>query len=197
LSQFDLDLSRGSDLLENVGELKESTTHKQLSDAQLKTIVDYIVYLDSKLKLCDLEHQTIEDDFINEELPKVNELKRKHIKQISSIVSHVNLVLNKSGDSCSSSCVVELGAGRGKLSLWFQKSRTNSKIESPRISILLIERGSQKHKVDSTVKKEGHTELERIRIDLKDLFINKCPIIERADNFLCMGKHLCGKHFSV
>ena len=45
----------------------------------------------------------------------------KHLDQISSIVSHVEVLLQNANDNDikdQSTCLVELGAGRGKLSYW-------------------------------------------------------------------------------
>ena len=198
ISQFDLAVDQLKSL-----SLKEGVTHKGLSDDELKTFIDYIAYLDTKLKLYELDFNKVENLYINDELVKMNEAKQKHMKQISSIVSQVELVLNDLADSavkdeehCKSCCLVELGAGRGKLSLWFEQSRQQKKtISSPYFNILLIERGSQKHKVDMKLKKdieETNAEFERIRIDLKDLFINKVELIEKSDKFILYGKHLCG-----
>lgn len=69
----------------------------------------------------------------------------------------------------------------------------NNTQKSP--NILLIERGSQRLKFDSLLKKsleEKNSELNRIKIDLKDLAINQVPIIRKSDVFILTGKHLCG-----
>jgi tRNA:m4X modification enzyme len=196
VSDFDFDEAYMSTMVHNLGELKDKATHKYLNDAQLKSVVDYVAHLDSRLNLYDLENQTLDDEFISGEVAKLNETKRKHLKQISSIVSQVDLVLQDltaQSSGPSSCCVVELGAGRGKLSYWFDQSRRNKTGEKPlSTKILLIERGCQKHKVDTVVKHNGVSEIERIRIDLKDLLINKCAMIENSDNFVMIGKHLCG-----
>lgn len=95
---------------------------------------------------------------------------------------------------------MELGAGRGRLSYWFEQSRYhrerhNKHNNSQVPNILLIERGSQRFKFDSLLKKtldEKNAELNRIKIDLKDLVINKVPVIEKSRNYIACGKHLCG-----
>ncbi len=154
-----------SKVLQDLGELKEKTTHKHLNDAQFKSIVDYVAYLDSKLNLYNLDSQNLEDEFINSQVAKLNETKRKHLRQISSIVSQVDLVLQDltAEKACSSCCIVELGAGRGKLSYWFDQSRREKSLTSEKqlnTKLLLIERGCQKHKVDTAVKFTAYQRLK-------------------------------------
>lgn len=96
--------------------------------------------------------------------------------------------------------MIELGAGRGRLSYWFEQSRyhrsalnKDSDLEIP--NILLIERGSQRLKFDSLIRKtldEKGGELSRIKIDLKDLSLNQVPIVNKSKCFVAYGKHLCG-----
>lgn len=84
------------------------------------------------------------------------------------------------------------------MSYWYEQSRLHSSTcahwkKSP--NILLIERGSQRLKFDSMLKKdlgEDKSEFARIRIDLKDLYINKVPLIQVSNSFVMYGKHLCG-----
>lgn len=180
----------------------ELKTYKELSDIQLKSIIELIVEFDQKYNLFELDFNKLDDKFINDELAKKGETHQKHLKQISSIVSHVSVLLedkqqdeNTEEEFC---CLVELGAGRGKLSYWFDQSRRN-KLEYSKsdknINILLIERGSQRQKFDSLLKQateETNAEFERIRIDLKDLFLNNVPLIKRSDKYILYGKHLCG-----
>ena len=45
------------------------------------------------------------------------------------------------------------------------------------------------------MKKEiekANAEFDRIRIDLKDLYLNEVPIIKNSDKYILYGKHLCG-----
>ena len=39
---------------------------------------------------------------------------------------------------------------------------------------------------------ETNSKFDRIRIDLKDLFLNEVPLIKKSDRFILYGKHLCG-----
>ena len=85
------------------------------------------------------------------------------------------------------------------MSYWFEKARNNennlNEKSKKKINILLIERGAQRLKFDSLLKKEvedNQSEFERMRIDLKDLYLNKVPLVEKSTNYILYGKHLCG-----
>jgi tRNA:m4X modification enzyme len=192
-------------------DFKDLSTYKELNESQTKKVIDYLFYLNNVFNLYDLEYDILENEFIESELSKMNDSKKKHMKQISSIVSQVNAVIDDLVTESSSSvtqsskcCLVELGAGRGKLSLWFDSAWKNrlEKINDtekgqiqPITNILLIERGSQRLKVDTLLKtdmEERNAEFQRLRLDLKDLYINKVDLIEKSDRFILYGKHLCG-----
>lgn len=164
--------------------------------------------LDAKFKLYDLEFNKLEDEYLNNVVSTKNDSnegtkQKKHLRQISSIAMHVEGLLAKQiqpEDSSSTTCLIELGAGRGKLSYWFEQSRSEKKLRDSSyikkdVNILLIERGSQRFKFDSMLKKDtegSNTEFERIRIDLKDFYLNEVPLVKKSKNFLLYGKHLCG-----
>jgi hypothetical protein len=177
------------------------STYQDLNDAQLKDIVDFLTRLDERLRLFDLDFNKLDNDFISQELVRKNDSHKKHMKQIASMVGHVDVLMESFIDDPDERvCLVELGSGRGRLSYWFDESRRNQQQQRPtkaRVNILLVERGSQRLKFDSMIKKSleeaGHGgELERIRIDLKDLYVNRLPLIERSSRFVLYGKHLCG-----
>ena len=84
-------------------------------------MVELLTSFDEKFKLFDLEFNKLEDKFLANVLIEKNDKNNKHLEQISSIVSHVEVLLTKQeskGDEIQSTCLVELGAGRGKLSYW-------------------------------------------------------------------------------
>lgn len=175
----------------------ELTTYKQLDEAQLKPIIELIAQLDEKFKLYNLEFDKLDDEYLSAEILKQTESNKKHLRQISSIVSHVGkLVEQDEEDEESSCCLVELGAGRGKLSYWFDQSRRNSELQlKNKFNIILIERGSQRYKFDGLLKQtveDTNSEFERIRIDLKDIYLNKVPLIQKSSKYILYGKHLCG-----
>lgn len=179
---------------------QESKTYKQLNEGELKIIINYLIELDQELNLFNLEYEKLDDDLISQEVDNKNEFHQKHLKQISSIVSHVDRMMNEYSQEEESCCLVELGAGRGKLSYWFDQSRRNKlgkniKSKFKNVNIILLERGSQKHKFDSLLKQnseQNNSEFSRIRIDLKDVFVNKIPLIQKSSKCILYGKHVCG-----
>lgn len=175
---------------------QQLTTYKDLNDEQLKSIIDFLYRLDDQFNLYKLDFNKRENDFINRELEAKNEAHKKHMRQISSIVGHVNVLLDNVEDSTGEEVsVIELGAGRGRLSYWFKESRKQSN-RPIKENILLVERGSQRLKFDTMIKKTcdetNSGRVERVRIDLKDLFVNRLPMVDKSDRFIMYGKHLCG-----
>lgn len=85
-------------------------------------MIGLITSFDEQFKLYDLEFNKLEDEFLANVLVGKNDKNNKHLEQISSIVSHVEVLLNKqesTDEESGSTCLVELGAGRGKLSYWY------------------------------------------------------------------------------
>jgi len=180
------------------------STYEELNEVQLKILVDMLMSLDAKFKLYNLEFNKLEDEYLNDVVNTKNDSnegskQKKHLKQISSIAMHVEGLMakqNQPNESTGTTCLIELGAGRGKLSYWFEQSRNEKKSRDKNyvkknVNILLIERGSQRFKFDSMLKKdseESNAEFERIRIDLKDLYLNEVPLIKKSKNFLLYGK---------
>src|SRR5690606_20793351 len=81
--------------------LNKGVTHKQLSESELKTVIEYLNVLDSRLNLYDLEYNVSENEFIGEQMKKLCESKQKHLKQISSITGQMELILNElEAESC-------------------------------------------------------------------------------------------------
>jgi tRNA:m4X modification enzyme len=191
--------------------VEELESYSQLTESQLKYIIDFLIYLSDKYKLLELPTNKLENSYINNELEKKNNWHKKHLKQISSIVGHLDKLLNEEtttnnvsyDEKClpKSICLIELGAGRGKLSYWCEQSILNdlrvdpSLVGQKNFNICLIERGAQRHKFDLMMKKdmeETNSKFERVRIDLKDLVINELPLVKSSNEFILFGKHVCG-----
>ncbi len=60
----------------------------------MKQIIDFILDLDTKLNLSNLEFNKLENAYLNQVLATKNDDHKKHIKQISSIVTHLDVLLN-------------------------------------------------------------------------------------------------------
>ena len=122
------------------------STYKELNDEQMKKIVDLLIGLDEKYNLFNLEFTKLQSDFFDDVCSKKNETLNRHLKQISQIVGHVDSLVKPSDDLNKSTCLVELGAGRGKLSYWFEQSRVNDQAaknkKTNKFNILLIEVGA-------------------------------------------------------
>ncbi len=73
---------------------KTLNTYKELDESQLKQIVDFVLDLDTKLHLSKLEFNKLENEYLNQVLATKNDDHKKHIKQISSIVTHLDVLLN-------------------------------------------------------------------------------------------------------
>ena len=60
-------------------------------------------------------------------------------------------------------------------------------------SLLLIDRSSHRHKRDNKLKSEdSHLNVNRIRVDIADLKLNKVEEIGKLDSVIGVAKHLCG-----
>lgn len=177
----------------------EFTTYKELGDAQLTHIIELLQSFDKKFNLFNLKYNKLTDEFLESVSEEKQDKNNKHLDQISSIVSHVEVLLQNANDNDikdQSTCLVELGAGRGKLSYWYEQSRSdkvekNNEYIKKKLNILLVERGSQRFKFDYHFKKES-ADFERIRIDLKDFWLNEVDLIKKSEKYLLYGKHLCG-----
>ena len=82
-------------LRERLG-LTPNSTYKDLTESQLQKIVEYLIELNSKLDLFELDQDIQEDEFINQKLKEKNEYHQKHMRQISSIVSHMSSLVDSS-----------------------------------------------------------------------------------------------------
>lgn len=176
------------------------TTYKELEDVQLKQIIEFLQTLDEKYNLYELEFNKLEDEFLAKTVEEKQDKSTKHLDQISSIVSHVEVMLqsiDKDSKEDESICLVELGAGRGKLSYWYEQSRLDKASKEDanyikkKLNIVLIERGTQKYKFDFFFKKES-SDFERIRIDLANFFLNEVDLFKKSQKCVLYGKHLCG-----
>ncbi len=158
---------------------------KNIEQNELDEVISYLIKLDSELGLSKpLEMLQYEDSFINEQisLNYTGCSSLKHLNQISSIVGHIKK-LNLSDDT---TCLIELGAGRGKLSHWLSLSLNNSNNR-----FLLVERGSQRYKFDGQ-HREDDIKFERVRMDIKNLFLSELDLVKKCNQLVLYGKHLCG-----
>ena len=134
--------SSGIGAINNNLDLGSITTYKELNDSQLKKIVELLIELDQKFNLYNLEDIKLQSNYFDKIISEKNEKLNKHLKQIAQIVGHVKSLVNYVDKKVESTCLVELGAGRGKLSYWFEQARLSeesSELDAMKFNILLIE----------------------------------------------------------
>lgn len=134
---------------------------------------------------------------------------RKHLSQNSSLVGH----LEQEGLAKTPSIFVEFGSGRGQLTYWLtlalaQVKDQDESNDTPRpistsnickdSKFVLVDRGSQRHKMDNKLKNEfqaNELSTERIKIDIADLSLQHVPLVEQCNgdmSLVALSKHLCG-----
>lgn len=75
----------------------------------------------------------------------------------------------------------------GQLSYWIYKAIEHSGAPS----LLLVDKGSQRHKFDNKLDKVDGT-IQRIRIDIADLILHEVDVVKRSKGCIGVSKHLCG-----
>ncbi|ESO05195.1 hypothetical protein HELRODRAFT_77676 [Helobdella robusta] len=106
----------------------------------------------------------------------------KHLKQLSSLVGH----MNDNNLLGAHTTYIEFGAGKGGLSHWVQLSN-----KSDDCRYILLDRSSVRYKARRA--DQGPT-FERIKIDIEDLALGKVPQLQGSThNIVGIGKHLCGR----
>lgn len=58
--------------------------------------------------------------------------------------------------------------------------------------MLLVERASPKHKRDNKLDKNSY-KVQRVRVDISDLLLDKLEIVGGSENIVAVTKHLCGE----
>lgn len=149
-------------------------------------IVEKIYTKFDDLKLIQLEHEGVKERM--EELGN-----QKHAIQQSSLISHLDnkeLLSNELN-------YIEFGCGRAELSRYIAKSIIYK--TSNAAGFFLVDRSPTRLKLDSKMvkdaeEKELKTKVHRVKIDIKDLYIDQ--IVESEFNndkeFVGVSKHLCG-----
>lgn len=62
----------------------------------MRKVIEFLIELDNELGLFNLQFDNRQDQYISENLKEKNEYQQKHMRQISSIVGHVNTVVDSS-----------------------------------------------------------------------------------------------------
>lgn len=127
---------------------------------------------------------------------------QKHSAQEQGIIDKVCDILVKKRVP-GASCVVEMGAGKGRLSMAFAESLDPNENEA---LFIIVDRNANRHQLGANIKnKLPKCVVNRIRIDIKDFALHKVPEVKewkdknsaRHDNALApmimASKHLCGE----
>ncbi|XP_063056836.1 tRNA:m(4)X modification enzyme TRM13 homolog [Engraulis encrasicolus] len=130
-----------------------------------------------------LSHDALHDA-LND--PKNGDSALKHLKQQASLLGNMERVCVLG----SKRCVVEFGAGRGKLSHWIHAAATQETQDN--LHFLLVERSTTRFKVDGKNKGSDCT-FERLQVDIQHLDLSKVPLLQdKRLPVVGVGKHLCG-----
>lgn len=136
------------------------------------------------------EIPTVEKEYHPALLPRLKELQGndsalKHLKQQASLLN----VMSKHGLLIPNGCFCEFGAGRGQMTECLIEAigeKTNTKY-------ILIDRGTNRRKLDSKYRKNGIVNLTRLRVDIRDLNLGQIENISSQDSsVVSVSKHLCG-----
>lgn len=103
----------------------------------------------------------------------------RHIEQQASILGH----MDRAGLLQSNATFIELGAGRGMLSLALAQTLKNS-------AFVLIDRAHTRGKADHFIGKDA-AKILRAKIDIRHLNFAGMDELQKRP-LVCMSKHLCG-----
>eukprot|EP01028_Stygiella_incarcerata_P004449 TRINITY_DN1976_c0_g1_i2.p1 TRINITY_DN1976_c0_g1~~TRINITY_DN1976_c0_g1_i2.p1 ORF type:complete len:450 (+),score=122.96 TRINITY_DN1976_c0_g1_i2:105-1352(+) len=122
-----------------------------------------------------------EFDSVWKNVEEMGKKRRKHGIQGMAICECLHLlgVVREKGQLC-----VEFGAGRAGLSSILSRAGLGT-------SFALIERENSKKKYDMEIR-EGSVWIERVRLDIEDVWLPSLVEISGQHDVLGVGKHLCG-----
>ncbi|CAI2353380.1 unnamed protein product [Caenorhabditis sp. 36 PRJEB53466] len=110
--------------------------------------------------------------------------KKKQLVQISSILGHIEAAGLL--PSSSSSCMFELGAGKGQLAYWIGKAAPNGQY-------ILMDRSGSRNKWDKAALRERpELCLKRYRCSIEHMDLSKIDELKNSTEILAVCKHFCG-----
>ncbi|PSN44974.1 tRNA:m(4)X modification enzyme TRM13 [Blattella germanica] len=128
-----------------------------------------------------LDHEMISKEVKN---PEYGAKKIKHLIQNASLLRNAEM-----SEFCENeTAFVEFGAGRGQMSYYLAQRMRNSK----NCLLLLVDRASQKHKLDNKLKDYESPTVLRIRADIADLNLKLIDQLQMVKRVVSVSKHLCG-----
>lgn len=199
--QLDYNIKR---LIENGGSEQKEVNYEKW----IKIVRKMYESIDEKVERVVLDHFGLEE--------RLEELKdKKHALQQASIIGN----MDNNGLLGAEGVVIEFGCGRGELSRYIARSQLlkqlrnqeNSTEKSTHVIVqqkfLLVDRAGPRMKLDSKIEKdfvetlqglslsydqEVLPKVERLKIDIKDLVLDKVPILDGTAKIVAVSKHLCG-----
>ncbi|UMM37098.1 hypothetical protein L5515_008974 [Caenorhabditis briggsae] len=115
---------------------------------------------------------------------ELSEAKKKHLVQISSILGNIE----SSGvlPSSPTSCMFELGAGKGQLAYWISKAAPGGKY-------ILMDRSGCRNKFDPAALRENpELAWKRYRCSIEHMDLSKIDELKSSKQILAICKHFCG-----
>lgn len=85
---------------------------------------------------------------------------------------------------------VEFGAGRGQLTTSIIEAIPEEDISE--CCFVLVDRGTNRRKLDSKHRQIGRMNVVRLRTDIKDLCLARLKVLENSNPVVGVSKHLCG-----
>ncbi|CAL2046015.1 unnamed protein product [Caenorhabditis brenneri] len=119
-----------------------------------------------------------------EENPEMSSLKKKHLVQISSIIGHIEAA--EVLPNTNTSCMFELGAGKGQLAFWITKAAPNG-------NYVLMDRSGCRGKFDKDVfRANPDLSWKRYRCSIEHMDLSKIDQLKDSTEILAICKHFCG-----
>lgn len=85
---------------------------------------------------------------------------------------------------------IEFGAGRGQLTASIIEAIPQENVS--KCCFVLVDRGTNRRKLDSKHRLIGHIEVMRLRTDIKDLCLERLEVLQNSNPVVGVSKHLCG-----
>lgn len=179
-----------------ISEPQQQISVKDMASESLGKMIDtvnqiYKAYVEP-IQTTYFQHPCVQDELCSSRQEDINTVLKNQAALRKELVQQAGLIgqmVREKFLDFEENYIVELGAGKGKLSHWIRKAchaQSNNKF-------LLVERGSVRYKVDGHQKKDkGENSFKRIKMDIEDLFLGNVPGLENSKAITVVGKHLCG-----
>ncbi|XP_068622970.1 tRNA:m(4)X modification enzyme TRM13 homolog [Battus philenor] len=174
---------------------------REYSVQQLLSLIDKVNHLYAEHVEGNIEtipeqpiHPAVREEF---EVAGRTESSLRHLRQVSSILH----LVEAQGLVRDGTCYVELGAGKGQLSLHAWQAWCSGVGGS---GVVLVERAARRHKREGRLRSRPGPDapptaspsvpptVQRLRADLAHLRLERAPAVGRCTAVVGLAKHLCG-----